>query len=120
MPGLHVVCRSDMKTQSYGSDRGADYAWSSYRMRMRQTSECWLDHDSCYLSLGPTESARQSKYAQFVQEAIPAGEWDLIREALQRGQLTGSNRFVDEVERIIGRRMQRRGPGRPAREQEQA
>jgi hypothetical protein len=33
-----------------------------------------------------------------VRSAIPEGEWRLIREALQRGQLTGSARFTDQVE----------------------
>jgi hypothetical protein len=30
--------------------------------------------------------------------------------------LTGSARFVEEVERIIGRRIEHRQPGRPAKE----
>lgn len=92
-----------------------DYAWSSYRMRQGQTDQNWLDYDPYYLSLARTASQRQIRYARFVQDAIPAGEWDLIREALQRGQLTGSKHFVDEVERIIGRRIEHRRPGRPAR-----
>jgi putative transposase len=33
--------------------------------------------------------------------------------AVQRGQLTGSARFVNEVERIIGKRIEQRRPGRP-------
>ncbi|WP_018879056.1 MULTISPECIES: hypothetical protein [unclassified Thioalkalivibrio] len=36
-----------------------------------------------------------------------------MREALQRGQLTGNQRFVDEVEQVIGCRIERRRPGRP-------
>jgi putative transposase len=44
---------------------------------------------------------------------MPAGEWELIREALQRGQLTGTKRFSDEIEAIIGRRIEYRKPGRP-------
>ena len=92
------------------------YPWSSYRMRMGQLAEDWLDRDPCYLDLGTSEAARQTRYAQFVQEAIPAGEWELIQEALQRGQLTGGNRFVDEVEGIIGRRIEHRPPGRPVKE----
>jgi hypothetical protein len=39
----------------------------------------------------------------------------LIREALQRGQLTGSERFVDEIDRKLGVRVERRGQGRPAK-----
>jgi putative transposase len=37
----------------------------------------------------------------------------MIRDALQRGQLTGTSRFVDEVERIVGQRIEQRGRGRP-------
>jgi putative transposase len=92
------------------------YAWSSYRMRMGRMDADWLDRDPCYLELGPSEAVRQARYARFVREAIPAGEWELIQEALQRGQLTGNARFVEEVERIIGRRIEHRRPGRPAKE----
>jgi putative transposase len=48
-----------------------------------------------------------------VQSEIPAGEWELTREALQRGQLTGTERFSDEIEAIIGRRIENRKQGRP-------
>jgi putative transposase len=37
----------------------------------------------------------------------------LIREALQRGQLTGSERFTDQVEAMVRRRIEHRGRGRP-------
>ncbi len=46
--------------------------------------------------------------------SAPDGEWGLIREAVQRNQLTGNDRFIDEINKVIGRRVQRRGPGRPA------
>ncbi|SFJ33285.1 putative transposase, partial [Pseudomonas argentinensis] len=48
-------------------------------------------------------------------QAVPSSEIDLIRAALQRGQLTGSARFVDEIERIQGQRVELRGQGRPRR-----
>ena len=44
-------------------------------------------------------------YRPWVRAAIP--------EAIQRGQLTGSYRLTDEVARKIGRRVERRGRGRP-------
>jgi putative transposase len=58
---------------------------------------------------------RRRKYDAFVREAIPTEQVRLIRDALQRGQLTGTGRFVDEVERIIGIRVEQRGQGRPRR-----
>jgi len=51
-----------------------------------------------------------------VRQAIPSDQLRLIRDALQRGQLTGTSRFVDEVERIVGVRVEQRGQGRPRAE----
>lgn len=90
----------------------AAYSWSSYRQRLTPTGE-WLDLDPAYLSLGRDQAECRSRYRVFLDAAIPDGEWSLIREALQRGQLTGGDRFADEVEAILGRRVARRGRGRP-------
>lgn len=72
-----------------------------------------LDTDSCFLALGSNPCERQERYASFVKQAVSETEARLIREALQRGQLTGDSRFVDEVERVAGLRIERRGQGRP-------
>jgi len=50
---------------------------------------------------------------RFVEQAIPEHELSLMREALQRGQLTGNERFVNEVEQINGCRIERRRLERP-------
>ncbi len=73
--------------------------------------KCGLD--PCYQALGGSDRERAACYKDFVVSEIPAGEWEFIREALQRGQLTGSSRFSDEVEGIIGRRVENRKQGRP-------
>ncbi|MEX0872798.1 MAG: transposase [Aquisalimonadaceae bacterium] len=93
------------------------YRWSSYPLRVGTLGQEWLDRDPCYLALGATEAVRRIRYAQFVRDAIPEGEWALIGEAVQRGQLTGGARFAAEVERIVGRRVERRGQGRPRKVQ---
>lgn len=92
----------------------ADYPWSSYLARVSGTPEsCGLDADPCFVALGNTEEARCRRYEDFVRQAIPVGELQLIRDSLQRGQLTGTSRFIDEVEGIVGLRIERRGQGRP-------
>ena len=73
----------------------------------------WLDLDPMYLALSDDETTRQRRYLTFLEEALPIAEWELIREAVKRGQLTGTKRFVQAVEQIIGRRIERRGPDRP-------
>ena len=72
-----------------------------------------MDTDPCFEAFGDTPQARASRYAGFVRSAIPPGEWELIRSALQRGQLTGYERFVGEAVAIIGRRIEHRQRGRP-------
>lgn len=89
------------------------YPWSSYRQRMGK-GECWIERDPSYLDLGTTEAARRAHYRALVEEGVSEKDLGLLREALQRGQLTGSPRFVDEVEQILGRRIEPRRPGRPA------
>jgi putative transposase len=101
----------------------AAYPWSSYRWHAGEAAESgWLDMDPCYAALASTCEARAAAYRDFVQNAIPEGEWRLIRQALQRGQLTGSERFTDQVEAMVRRRIEHRGRGRPrgARQAEEA
>jgi putative transposase len=96
------------------TDTPAAYPWSSYRWHAGEAAKsAWLDVDPCYAALAATPEARAAAYRDFVQKAIPEGEWRLIREALQRGQLTGSARFTDQVEAMVRRRIEHRGRGRP-------
>ncbi len=90
-----------------------DYAWSSYRQRIGEEDR-WIDLDPAYLDLADNESDRRARYTRFVEQGVPEQELSLVREALQRGQLTGNQRFVDAVEQIIGCRIERRRPGRPS------
>ena len=75
----------------------------------------WLDVDPCFQALGPSEAIRRERYRQFVEETAPGEELELIRTALQRGQLTGGSRFVEQVENITGLRITGRGQGRPVK-----
>ena len=99
------------------TDDPAAYPWSSYQRHAGIVNRFgWLDIDPCYEALGISDDERATHYREFVRSAIPVGEWELLREALQRGQLTGTERFVGEVEAIIGRRIENRKRGRPRKE----
>jgi putative transposase len=90
-----------------------DYAWSSYRAKVGQSCCEWLDEDPCFVALGKTRGERFERYREFIAAAVPGGEWELLRAAVQRGQLSGASRFQEIVEQHIGRRVEFRGPGRP-------
>ncbi|MGY2170250.1 transposase [Pseudomonas gingeri] len=92
----------------------ADYPWSSYQTRGSEMEDGrWLDADPCFVALGNTAIEWCHRYEAFVRQTISADEIRVIRDALQRGQLTGTSRFVEEVERITGLRIENRGQGRP-------
>jgi putative transposase len=48
-----------------------------------------------------------------MQKTISGAETELIKDAVRRNQLTGCGRFVDEIEKKLGRRVELRGRGRP-------
>lgn len=91
------------------------YPWSSSRRWEESNPYAWLDPLPCTMIGVGNEEPPANRYRRFMYEAIPEGEWELIREAVQRGQLTGNARFADEVERITGKRIEQRRPGRPKR-----
>lgn len=72
-----------------------------------------MDFDKSYLSLGKNNQERQAAYAEYVLGTILKGEIKLIRDSLQRGQITGGERFRKEVSRKLGIRISNKGPGRP-------
>lgn len=91
----------------------AGYRWSSYGSKIGNENQEWLDFDPSYMGLESSAKKRAETYREWVEETIPEGEWELIRQSLQRGQLTGSNKFVDEIEQKIEKRVEFRGQGRP-------
>ena len=84
------------------------YLWSSYQERYR--GECNL------LSPLPDINLSGAAYAEYICSAVPADEEVIIRNSLARNQLTGDSRFIDEIERITGERVEKRGQGRPRKE----
>jgi len=99
------------------TDDPAAYPWSSYGWHVGVGSQFgWLDIDPCFEGLGSSDDKRAMRYREFVQSEIPTGDWELIREALQRGQLTGTKRFSDAIEAIIGQRIENRKQGRPRKD----
>jgi putative transposase len=92
-----------------------DYSWSSCRARLGYARSAVLDLDPCYRALAADESTRRERYREFLQDAVPEGEWDLIRTAVQRGQLTGNETFSERIAALLHRKIENRGRGRPAR-----
>ena len=91
----------------------SEYKWSSYGVKVLGKKDLVVDLPRDYLSLGDTVKQRQEAYQEYVLGTVPDYEIKLIREALQRGQLTGSDRFRKEIEKKLGTRIPNKKQGRP-------
>lgn len=90
-----------------------EYKWSSSAAKVGLKKESWLDFDDFYLGLDDNEEKRIEKYKAWMRESASDEELKLIRNAVQRGQLTGGNMFVNEISKKLGMRIEMRGQGRP-------
>jgi len=93
--------------------RAEDYVWSSYAQKIGFDDDKWLDDDICYLALSEDIEERQQRYIDYVNKGSPENERQFICHSLQRGQLTGTDRFIKEVEQRLDIRIENRAPGRP-------
>lgn len=89
------------------------YRWSSYRERIGLVAPVMLEYDPCYLNLAKDNTVRIERYKAYLQEGASDKELKLLATAWARNQLTGNDRFVDEIEERIGLRVVNRGRGKP-------
>ncbi len=85
-----------------------DYPWSSCQERLGLIEPQLLD-DAWSSNSPPLVQA----WRDYLREPLPPAEGDLILMGIQRGHLTGGERFTEEVASILGRRIELRPRGRP-------
>lgn len=92
----------------------ADYPWSSFGARTDVRGESWIDDHPVIAGFGTHPKEQRARYREWVLTPASAAETSLIRVAAQRGQLTGDSAFQQVISARLGRRLELRGPGRPA------
>ncbi len=100
--------------RAYMVEHPGNYPWSSFSIRFNQTNgDDWLDQNPCLTGEHSDHQERRARYVSLIEQGIPTSEIQLIRNALQRGQLTGNSAFTDDIEKITGLRISNRAQGRP-------
>jgi REP-associated tyrosine transposase len=92
-----------------------EYRWSSFADHVGLAPAGWLDDAPSFLALGRTVSGLHAAYLEFVEQLIPEPQLRLIRSAIQRNQITGSENFQAQIAARTGRRVSTRAQGRPAK-----
>lgn len=93
------------------------YRWSSYRFRAFGEKSSVLDFDPWYNSLGSNAEEKQLSYRRFFQNSIPKSAYQLIREMTNKGGIVGRSSFKEQIQKIVGREIIFRSPGRPKRQE---
>jgi len=94
------------------------YQWSSAADHLALKEASFIvDHDA-YLRLGGTPQARALAYRDLLREPLAEGLLSEIRAANKQGVPFGSDRFKDQLEGQLGRRLRPGRPGRKPRDQE--
>lgn len=94
----------------------ADYRWSSYSCNAEGKfglNDNWLVPHDEYMRLGQTSIERQNVYQQLFVTELDHSDLVQIRECTHKGWALGSQRFVEEIERIGSRQASSKGLGRP-------
>ncbi len=89
------------------------YQWSSFAKKAKGKPDAVVDYDRVYTALGNTAGERQKAYREYVTQTIPEEELKLIRDSIQRNQVTGGSRFRKQLEKKLKVRLSNRGAGRP-------
>ncbi len=89
------------------------YRFSSYRYHAHGDPDPLIEPHRRYRSLGDTAHARQRCYRRLFEEELARPTIDTIRTTTNACQVLGSERFVDELEAMLKRRVRAGRPGRP-------
>ena len=91
----------------------ADYKWSSYRHNaLGELDDCVRAHP-LYEALGADAESRQVAYRRLFRFAVDDALLNELRTTVNQEMVLGSDRFKDQVEKALERRVRPGKPGRP-------
>jgi len=92
-----------------------DYPWSSYKHNSGKCPSPLISPHSVYYGLGADPLARQQSYLSLVNDGVDNRVLEQIRDATSQGFPLGDSLFLEQIEEMIGRRLELKHPGRPSK-----
>lgn len=90
-----------------------DYQWSSYQCNAQGVTNDLVVGHSTYLALGEDKETRCRRYRELFRSEIGQTALSEVRACANGNLVFGNERFKDEIERVLGRRIRPGKPGRP-------
>ncbi len=91
----------------------ATYRWSSYQANAHGRQDPVISHHAVYDALGSTPESRQHAYRLLFRYELDNQLLQQVRHALNRELVFGTERFKDQIQAVLKRRVREGRPGRP-------
>jgi REP-associated tyrosine transposase len=95
--------------------RPEEYRWSSYAANALGDDNCIVHPHDEYVHLGQTLPQRREAYRALFDAGLTAEELERIRNCTQSGTPMGSERFKEQIEKTLCRKVGGETRGRPPR-----
>ena len=95
-------------------ERPEEYRWSSYRANAQGKASNILERHSLYMKLGDTDELRRFAYRELFRNSVEPDLIDSFRSTLQTGTPLGNDRFREQIEEALGRKVGQARRGRPS------
>ncbi|BES70084.1 transposase [Marinobacter nanhaiticus D15-8W] len=93
-----------------------EYRWSSFRVNALGEHNPLVSPHPIYSGLSDDPVVRRKAYRELFRFSLPLEERRAIAECLSAGQVLGKNRFKEQVESALGRKLGQVRVGRPRKE----
>lgn len=91
------------------------YRWSSYAANALGEDNCIVSPHDEYVNLGQTLPRRREAYRSLFDAELTSDELGRIRNCTQSGTPMGSERFKEQIEKTVNRKVGGEKRGRPAK-----
>lgn len=98
----------------------ADYPWSSHTHYAYGIPNGLVTPHRLFNELGTSAFSRMAAFRAMFGDAMPEGDLKRLRIAVNKGWALGSDRFMDEMQRHLGRAIRPPRRGRPSKDREDA
>ena len=93
----------------------ADFRWSSYGHHAGIKPDPLITDHLTYWAMGNTPFQREAAYKNLLLQPMDAAEFNVVKLAIQKGDVLGSPQFKLELGKLAGRNLERGKRGRPAK-----
>jgi putative transposase len=90
-----------------------DYPWSSFGHNAYGKAQPFMTEHALYQSLGHSVETRRQAYCALFSASVDKSEWHAIRSAATFGMPLGNDRFKEQIERALKRKLGYAQRGRP-------